>query len=332
MSKVQIALLVINFGGPRDLEEVPDFLEALLTDKDVIRTPFPDFLQDLFFKKIARKRSVRVAKDYGMIGGKSPIFEDTEWVAKALGNTLNVPAITFHRYLRKTHKTFVEKIHSLEAEEIWVFPMFPQFSYATTGSIARWLAEHLSSSVCKKLKWVASYPSHEKYVEAFTQNTKEFLAEKNLKEEETVLLFSAHGLPESFIKEGDPYQKECEASFQQISSYFPKASSLLSYQSKFGRAQWVTPSTIDMCHQVKNWIGEKKHIVFLPLSFTSDHIETLFEIEQEYLQYLQKAGYSAYRCPALGRRLDWVEAMKSMIVGIEKVETYKLIRSAKKRV
>ena len=327
MSKMQIALLVINFGGPRDLEEVPDFLEALLTDKDVNRTPFPSFIQNLFFKKIARKRSIRVAKDYERIGGRSPIFEDTEWVAKALGDTLNIPTITFHRYLRKTHKSFLEKIQSLEVEEIWVFPMFPQFSYATTGSIARWFAKHLPSSICKKLKWIASYPSHEKYVEAFTQNTKEFLEQKDLKEEDTVLLFSAHGLPESFIKEGDPYQKECEASFQKISAYFPKATSFLSYQSKFGKSKWITPSTIDMCHQVREWIGDKKHIVFLPLSFTSDHIETLFEIEQEYLAPLQKIGYSAHRCPALGRREDWIEAMKGIVSGSPKVSTGSLVRS-----
>ncbi len=326
MSKMKTALLVINFGGPRDLDEVPDFLEALLTDKDVIRTPLPGFLQDLFFKKIARKRSVRVAKDYGMIGGKSPIFEDTEWVGSSLGEAMQLPTICFHRYLRKTHKAFIEKISLLDAEEILVFPLFPQFSYATTGSIARWFCKNLSSSICKKLRWIPSYPTHEKYVEAFTQNTKEFLAEKKLKEEETVLLFSAHGLPESFIKEGDPYQKECEASFQKISSHFPKASSLLSYQSKFGRAQWITPSTIDMCNQVKNWIGEKKHIVFLPLSFTSDHIETLFEIEQEYLAPLKEAGYSAHRCPALGRREDWVQAMKSILSEDSKVRTCCLIR------
>jgi ferrochelatase len=327
MSKIKTALLVINFGGPRDLEEVPDFLEALLTDKDVIRTPLPGFLQDLFFKKIARKRSVRVAHDYGSIGGKSPIFEDTEWVGAALGEAMQLPTLCFHRYLRKTHKSFLEKIRSIDADEILVFPLFPQFSYATTGSIARWFCKHLPSFICKKLRWISSYPSHEKYVEAFTQNTKEFLAQKGLQEEETVLLFSAHGLPISFIKEGDPYRKECEESFQKISSHFPKASSLLSYQSKFGRAQWITPSTIDMCNQVESWIGEKKHIVFLPLSFTSDHIETLFEIEQEYLAPLKEAGYSAFRCPALGRREDWVRAMKSILSEYRKVRTCCLIRS-----
>ncbi len=326
----KIVLLVINFGGPRNLVEVPDFLEALLTDKDVIRTPFPAFFQDLFFKRIARKRSLKVSKDYEKIGGKSPIFEDTEAVASALGNVMDLPVIAFHRYLRATHESFLQKIEKLDADEILVFPLFPQFSYATTGSIARWFKKHLPVSLCKKMKWVASYPTHPSYVKAFVQNTKDFLEEKNLKEKEVVFLFSAHGLPESFIQEGDPYQNECGASFQRIADHFPKASSFLSYQSKFGRSKWITPSTIDMCHQVKEWIGDKKHIVFLPLSFTSDHIETLFEIEQEYLAPLKTAGYSAIRCPALGRRQDWIEAMKSIILSSDKVKTNSLVRGFEK--
>lgn len=327
MSKMpKIAVLIINFGGPRDLEEVPDFLEALLTDKDVIRSPLPAFFQDWFFKKIARKRSLKISKDYALIGGKSPIFEDTEWVAQSLGQSMNLPSLAFHRYLRKTHSSFIEKIQSMDVDEFWVFPLFPQFSYATTGSVARFFSNNLPLSICRKMKWVSSYPTQEMYVKAFTKNTQEFLEKKGLKEEETAFLFSAHGLPESFIQEGDPYQKECEESFWKLSLKFPKASSFLSYQSKFGRAKWISPSTAEFCFQVKEWIGDKKQIVFLPLSFTSDHIETMFEIEQEYISPLQSSGFSAYRCPALGRRLDWIEAMQSILVEGIKVDNDQLIR------
>ncbi len=324
MSKV--ALLVVNFGGPRNLEEVPDFLEALLTDKDVIRTPLPSFLQDLFFKRIARKRSLKVSRDYEEIGGKSPIFEDTEWVSETLGKMIGLPSLAFHRYLRKTHSEFFRKLQSIDADEFWVFPLFPQFSYATTGSIARFFKEHISSSICQKMRWISSYSDHEKYIEASVSNIRDFLREKNLTEEDTSFIFSAHGLPESFIKKGDPYQKDCEVSFEKISKSFPKADSFLTYQSKFGRAKWITPSTIDRCHQVKEWIGDKKQIVFVPLSFTSDHIETLFEIEEEYLKPLQLSGYLAYRCPALGRRNDWMEAVKFILNDSNKSELNSLVR------
>ena len=233
------ALLVVNFGGPRSLEEVPHFLEALLTDKDVIRTPLPNFLQDLLFKKIARKRSGKVAEDYHLIGGKSPIFEDTHWVASRLSEQIGCPYLTFHRYLRETHASFIEQITNLPQEEILVFPLFPQFSYATTGSIARFFQKHLPDSVCQKMRWVCSYYAHEKYIDAFAKTIENFLKEKEFAEEETCLLFSAHGLPKSFIEEGDPYQRQCEASFKKLSEKFPKARSLLSYQSQFGKSIWI---------------------------------------------------------------------------------------------
>lgn len=321
------AILVINFGGPRDLNEVPDFLEALLTDEDVIRTPFPPFFQNWFFRRIARKRSKKVAGDYASIGGKSPIFEDTEWVAAALGKELEMSSLAFHRYLRSTHAEFLEKLEKMDADEIWVFPLFPQFSYATTGSIARWMKKHVSPSIVKKMKWISSYAAHEKYIEVFAENIRNFLEEKQLNEEETVLLFSAHGLPKKFIEEGDPYQKECEQSFHLMAEKFSKAKVLLSYQSKFGRGEWIQPSTLDRCFQVKEWIEDRKQVVFIPLSFTSDHIETLFEIEEEYIAPLKEMGYKAYRSPALGRREDWIQAICSIVKEGDKIEGGKLIRN-----
>jgi ferrochelatase len=127
------------------------------------------------------------------------------------------------------------------------------------------------------------------------------------------LLFSAHGLPKSFIEKGDPYQSQCEVSFQKLSEKFSKALSLLSYQSQFGKSAWITPSTLSMCQEPQKWIQDKKQIVIVPLSFTSDHIETLFEIEYEYIQPLRALGYSAQRCPALGRSPSWVQAATSIL-------------------
>lgn len=325
MSKV--ALIVINFGGPRNLEEVPQFLEALLTDKDVIRTPFPAFLQDFFFKRVARKRSLKVARDYEKIGGKSPIFEDTEYLAEKIGKSMNLEAFCFHRYLNKTHPFFFQNLEKSDADEFWVFPLFPQFSYATTGSIARWFKDHLPVSLFNKMKWISSYESDEKFIESSVLNIKEFIEKKGFEEKDIAFVFSAHGLPESFILEGDPYQKQCQNSFEKISARFPQAFSLLSYQSKFGRAKWITPSTIDCCNRVNEWIGDKKHIVFVPLSFTSDHIETLFEIEEEYVAPLRDLGFSAHRCPALGRREDWLQSIESILIHSEKVNGASLIRS-----
>ncbi len=326
MDNSQKALLVVNFGGPRDLEEVPDFLEALLTDKDVIRTPLPGIIQDLLFKRIARKRSQKVAHDYALIGGKSPIFEDTEWLASNLGSRVQYPTFTFHRYLRNTHQSFLSQMKDLPQQDVLVFPLFPQFSYATTGSIARFFKKNLPSSVCQKFQWVPSYFSHVKYIEAFAHIIETFLQNSGLLEEETALLFSAHGLPKSYIEKGDPYQKQCVGSFQKISEKFPRALSKLSYQSQFGKSPWITPSTSNMCQRPQEWIQDKKNIVIVPLSFTSDHIETLFEIEYEYIRPLRVLGYNAHRCPALGRNLCWVQAAHAILLEEEKCANDSLIR------
>lgn len=319
-------LLVVNFGGPRNLPEVSSFLEELLTDEDVIRTPLPAFLQNAFFRRIARKRAPKVAEDYKKIGGKSPIFSDTNYVAEALGKKLALPVLAFHRYLRSTHKSFLKEIHESGAEEIIVFPLYPQFSYATTGSIARWFSSHVQKSIVQKMKWVKSYAEHPGFVAPFSSLIREFLVENNLEESETALLFSAHGVPVKFIIDGDVYKQECENSFHAISQQFPLAASTLAFQSKFGRGEWLQPSTEDLCERPSEIFKGKKHAVFIPLSFSSDHIETLFEIEELYVGPLRDKGLSAYRCPALGRREEWITGAKAIIQDAVFLQNHELVR------
>lgn len=298
-------VLIANFGGPRHLDEIESFLIALLTDPDVIQTPFPQYLQNLFFTRVAKKRALKIRHDYELIGGKSPIFEDTEFIAKALN------ALTFHRYLTSTHPTSIP-------DGVVVFPMFPQFSYSTTGSIAQWFYQNLSTQPL----WIKSYASHPAYIQCMVALLQEFLVANNLKEEECYFLFSAHGLPQKFIDQGDPYNLECESSFRCISSFFPKAECGLCFQSKFGRGEWLQPYTDEMC---KNLVTDKK-VIIIPLSFTSDHIETLFEIEKLYLPMLRERGIQVYRLPALNRRPDWIQAIATIIKDAKQEETPALIR------
>lgn len=286
--------VIVNFGGPRNLSEVESFLSELLCDKEVIPTPFPQFLHNLLFKRIAKKRAEKVAEDYALIGGKSPIHEDTEEIAKKLGSN----TLTFHRYLSSTHKEFIEKC----PDSIFVLPLFPQYSFATTGSIMKWFSKNLPKV---KAHWISSYYDHPLYIQACVATLKEFLAEKKLNEEECLILFSAHGIPKSFVKRGDPYQSQCEISYQKIASFF-KTETLLCYQSQFGKEEWIRPYTSDVCKHIN---VEKKNVVFFPLSFTSDHIETLFEVEHLYLPLIRAQNLNAYRCPALNLREDWLSAL-----------------------
>ncbi len=310
--------LIVNFGGPRSIEEIAPFLRTLLCDQDVIRTKLPPFLHRFFFTRLANKRAGKIAHDYQLIGGKSPIFEDTEAIARAIG------ALTFHRYLPMTHTVSLQAIQKT-AGEILIFPMFPQFSYATTGSIARFFARHLSSETLGKMRWIKSYPVHPAYIRCMQNRLREFLQSSNLSEEETILLFSAHGLPLEFIEKGDIYKTECLLSYEAIAKAFPKALPRLSFQSKFGRGEWLRPYTNETCEEILSWSEGRKNVVFIPLSFTSDHIETLYEIEHLYLPIISQKGLAAFRCPALNRHPDWIFAIAQILSTSDTTFSQKLI-------
>lgn len=323
----QKAYLLVNFGGPRDLNEVEEFLIELLTDQEVLRTPFPAFIHRILFTRVAKKRSQQVVHDYALIGGKSPIFADTEAIAEKVGQNIGAKVLVFHRYLPKTHSDFIDKIEKLHVfSEIRVFPMFPQFSYATTGSIALWFDTHLSPAIVNKLSWVKSYPDEPSYIETFEHCLRDFLMEKALKEEETILLFSAHGLPQKFVDTGDIYERECKLTFDLLKNRFPKTLAKLSYQSQFGKEEWIRPYTADVCEKINEWGGGRRNIVMVPLSFTSDHIETLYEMEELYLPLIRNAGLQAYRCPALNQRQGWIQSIAEILQGQKGMKNSVLLR------
>lgn len=312
-SHTTTAYLLVNFGGPRSLNEVESFLIELLCDQEVIRTPFPSWLHRWFFSRVARKRAVKVADDYELIGGKSPIFEDTETIARAVGERLSAPVFTFHRYLPETHADFLRTIEQLAPYDcIRIIPLFPQFSYATTGSIALWFKRYVPTPLLTKMTWLKSYYSHPRYIANMSSVLGSFLRAQGIEEEEVCLLFSAHGLPQQFIDKGDPYEKQCRDSFTLISKEFPKAVSVLSYQSQFGKDPWIQPYTSEVSAQIGNYAQGRTKIVLIPLSFTSDHVETLFEVEYTYVKAIREQGFAAYRCPALNLREDWLDTLADL--------------------
>ena len=327
MFKIDEPLLLVNFGGPRDLQEIPSFLTSLLQDKDVVRTRFPQPIHNLLFGAIARRRAKKISEDYEQIGARSPIYFDTESIAALLREKLEKPIFTFHRYLPATHKKSLEAIEQCEAKQILTLPLFPQFCYATTGSIARFFSQNLSNEAAQKLRWVPSYADHPAYVFAFQKKIRDFLHLHELRESNTALLFSAHGVPKLFTDTGDIYQSECERSFKAIKAAFPNTLSLLSYQSKFGRGEWIRPYTDETCKNGKSWADGRTNIVVIPLSFTSDHIETLFEVEQLYLPLLRDNGFNAYRCPALNLESYWIESLVQIAQNRTLVSNSMLVRT-----
>jgi ferrochelatase len=320
-------LILANFGGPRNLEEVEEFLKELLNDQDVIQTGLPKFLHRLIFNKVAKKRAPETQKDYEEIGGLSPIYGDTECIAAALTEKLNIPVITFHRYLPKTHTESIKKIINGNWDEIEIFPLFPQFTYATTGSLARFFFENLPKKISKRMKWVKSYEAEKGFINCWSRIIKNTLTSKNIEEEDTFLIFSAHGIPKKYVDNGDPYESQCLKSFNQIMNQLPNLEGMLSFQSKFGKGQWLRPYTSDVSENINNFIGTKKNVAIVPISFTSDHIETLFEVEDEYIPPIKKSLINAFRIPALNLDKQWIEFIAEMIKNNDQwYETTALIR------
>jgi len=318
--------LIVNFGGPRNAAEIEPFLRSLLTDRDVIRSRWPDWLHNWFFGRIARKRAPKIAPDYEKIGF-SPIFKDTETLKESLAASLGTETISFYRYLPMTHAESLKRIEDCRANEIRVIPLFPQFCFGTTGSAARFLASRLSPNAVQKLRWVRSYADHPTFIEAWKTRIGRFLEECGLKEEDAAFLFSAHGVPRSFIDEGDPYEEECRRSFSLVMSRFPKAVGKLAYQSKFGRGEWLKPYTDEACNDVLSWSEGRKAVVFIPITFTTDHIETLYEIEELYLPLVREKRLEAFRCPCLNLDPEWRLALARIAKEEAKNSTQSLIRT-----
>jgi ferrochelatase len=290
--------LLVNFGGPRSLTEIEPFLTSLLTDQDVIQTGMPAWLHRRIFGRVARRRVSHVAHQYEAIGGKSPLFEDTEELARQLSTRLSAPVLTFHRYLPATHAAFIETMQQVKGD-IVVLPLFPQFSYTTTGSAARWMERHLPADCVRRMGWIHSYCDHPLFIDA--------LAEQLGDVADTLLLCSVHGLPIDYVAKGDPYQRECQRSLAALLQRRPKLKGILGYQSQFGKAEWLKPSTAQLCEQLEG------NVLIVPLSFVSDHLETLYEIEYEYVARLRQRGATCRRLPALGLNSLWVEGLAQLM-------------------
>jgi protoporphyrin/coproporphyrin ferrochelatase len=325
-------IVLLNFGGPRSLAEVPRFLFEILRDPNTIQIPAPGFVQDLLAWRIATRRSAEVARQYGEIGGASPIVASTERLAEALGAALSArgivaPIFIAHRYLPGHARATVAQMHVQGIERIVALPLYPHFSWATTGSSAeQLLAElarvgHEGSAV-----GVRSYPDAEGYVDAVVAGLRATLAalREQLGRERTerdgsapaqiartpgsdpghaptsdgvLVLCSAHGLPASYVTRGDPYRLELYRTVDALRRRFPDERFVLSFQSRVGPAQWLKPYTDRILADLA--AAGVRHLVFLPIAFVNDHLETLHEIGHTYFAAARAVGMTPHRVPAI---------------------------------
>lgn len=288
------AVILLNLGGPDTLEAVQPFLENLFNDPDIFKLPF----QKTVARYISKKRSPKVQKEYELIGGKSPINDWTEKQRLMLENKLRysgkeIDVLVAMRYWKPLTEEIVDKVKKGNYDKIIMLPLYPHFSVSTTGSsFNEW--KRFYKGPGSKMVYINSYQTHPLYLKAINERIDEtILRFPEEVRKDIQLVFSAHGTPVSYVKKGDPYSfhiKESIIGVMKLRNYSHEHYNC--FQSKVGPAKWLEPSTAAMIEELA--AKGKKHLLIIPISFVSDHVETSFELDIEYRHVADKVGIENY--------------------------------------
>lgn len=286
------AVILLQMGGPDSLEAVRPFLLNLFSDREIIKIG-PAWLQPFIARMIVKRRTPAVVQKYREIGGKSPLRELTEAQAAVLSQELGIPCLVGMRYW---HPFTAETLASLPAngvKKLVALSLYPHYSRATSGSSFNDLTRRLEAlgNTIEMIR-IPHFYNHPLYIQALVEKISDGLAA--FPDPATVqLLFSAHSLPQSFIDEGDPYLNHIQTTVKLVMERLSTVSHHLAFQSRAGPVKWLEPSTDDMLKELAT--TGCRNLLVVPLSFVSDHIETLHEIDIEYAEEARKLGISDFR-------------------------------------
>jgi len=310
------AIILFNLGGPDSLDAVEPFLFNLFNDPAIIS--LPSIFRYPLAKFISKRRTPIAKAIYAEMGGKSPILEETQSQANAIEKNLKAEKDEYKCFIvmrcwNPRASETIKKVINFNPGQIILLPLYPQYSNATSGSsINEWL------EICKKenikidTKTICCYPTEENFISAYSNLIKEKINLNKLSE--TTLIFSAHGLPESKIKSGDPYQWQVEQSVNELVKKLSiqNLNYILSYQSRVGPLKWIGPSTEKV---IKDEAKKAKIIIVVPVAFVSEHSETLVELDIEYKKLAEENGSKEYiRVPAVTVNQDFINSLKSSIL------------------
>ncbi|BAY31969.1 ferrochelatase [Nostoc carneum NIES-2107] len=337
----RVGVLLLNLGGPDKLEDVGPFLFNLFSDPEIIRLPFR-WLQKPLAWFIASRRTKTSQENYKQIGGGSPLRRITEAQGEALREQLRELGQEAKIYLgmRYWHPYTEEAIAQLaqdQIEQLVILPLYPQFSISTSGSSFR-LLEKLwqENPKIQPLEYtvIPSWYKRQGYLQAMAELIAQEL-DQYPNPNDVHIFFSAHGVPKSYVEEaGDPYQQEIEECTVLIMRTLNRPNAhTLAYQSRVGPVEWLQPYTEDALKE----LGEKgvKDLVVVPISFVSEHIETLQEIDIEYREIAEEAGIHNFRrVAAPNTHPVFIKALADLVIDSLKQPSLKLsqVTQMKKKV
>ena len=310
----RLAVVLFNLGGPDNLDAVQPFLFNLFNDPAIIGLPWP--LRPLLARLISTRRREEASANYAVMGGASPLLRETQAQMRALEARLaaTLPGFEARCFLAMRYWTpFTEEaareVEAFGPDEIILLPLYPQYSTTTTGSsVKAWRKAYRGPGTTHEVCCFYDTPSlaaaHAHHIrETFDKAGRP----KNLR-----LLFSAHGLPRSVIKRGDPYQHQvertCEAIVRELGDEWDWS---VCYQSRVGPMKWIGPSTPEAVTQAA---AEGKGVLVVPVAFVSEHIETLVELDRDYALLAKEKGCPIYlRAPAVGIQTDFIDGLAGTV-------------------
>lgn len=302
-----IAVILLNLGGPDALTSVRPFLFNLFNDSAIIQAPTP--IRFLLAKFISTVRNNKAQKIYEKIGGSSPLLKNTKAQADALQTKLGDE---YHvhicmRYWHPMAPAVMEDLKKNKPDKIILLPLYPQYSSTTTESSFNDFIDHLKNEPeLKDIPYtcISSYQDHPLFIKSHVTQIQKTLENVN---DDVILLFSAHGIPQDRVDAGDPYQKHVEESVTSIMKAFQGVDHEICYQSKVGPKKWLEPDTQD---RIIFHAKQKKNIVVIPIAFVSDHSETLVELDMDYAEDAINNGAKGYfRVPSLETDPNFIDCL-----------------------
>ena len=307
---MRTAVFLMNLGGPRNLDEVEPYLFDLFSDPLVLDAPLGPLRRPLA-RFIARRRAPSSAEKYQLIGGRSPLVEGTEAQARALAAALG-EGFTTHLAMRCGHPDTAEGVRealAAGAERAVALPLYPQWANATTRSSLLELRRVWPAG--RPLVEVCTWHDHPGWLDAVAETVREAIA--GLPEgqrERPLVVFSAHGLPMSQVRKGDPYPSYVEASCRGVAERLKLADWQVTYQSRVGPMKWLGPDTLAFIARR----APGRAVVAVPIAFVSEHLETLYDLDILARDEARKAGAAVFaRAAAVGTRPGFIAALADLV-------------------
>jgi ferrochelatase len=318
----RLAVVLFQLGGPDSLDAVEPFLFNLFSDPDIIEFPFARLARPLLARLVASRRARKVREHYAQIGGKSPIGELTARQAAALESELRrrIDARVFvaMRYWHPLTEEALQAIASGAFEGLVLLPLYPQYSRTTTGSsLNEWRRRETCLSKQLPTAVIREFYDHPLYIEAVVERINEGLEKfggLDGSRQSVHLVFSAHGLPINVVEAGDPYPAQVEATVRLVMKRggWPNPH-VLCYQSRVSPGRWLQPSLDSTLTQMA--AEEVRNALIIPVSFVTDHVETLNEINIEARAHAQRAGIKHFELmPALNDSPTFIRALADLVV------------------